>query len=170
MEIILNYKGLPCKKCGEIITVYSLSGLCRKCWCASHPCISQPVKQIIKNCIRCGKKIVSNTNLCDDCRVIFAIERHSNDLTHYHSLTVNGEHIAEHRYIWEKTHGKLSKDWIIHHLNGLKGDNRLENLIAMPRGDHDTETHRLEDALKARIRQLENQVKELETQLQGKLL
>jgi len=28
----MNYEGEPCKECGEVITVYSASGYCRKCW------------------------------------------------------------------------------------------------------------------------------------------
>lgn len=65
----------------------------------------------------------------------------------------------EHRYLWEKAYGPLPKGHIIHHLNGIKSDNRLENLAAMSRSDHHikhTEPYELRIlALEARIRELE---------------
>jgi len=66
----------------------------------------------------------------------------------------------EHRVIWEKTYGKLlPKDWIVHHLNGIRSDNRIQNLYAMPRGEHT----RLElaEAYKNRIRRLEKELTEV---------
>jgi len=49
--------------------------------------------------------------------------------------TPNG-YMGEHRYVWELAHGKLEKGWVVHHINGIKDDNRLENLIALPRHSH----------------------------------
>lgn len=44
---------------------------------------------------------------------------------------------AEHILVWEETHNKsLPKGWVVHHLNGIKDDNRPENLLALPRGEH----------------------------------
>ena len=37
------------------------------------------------------------------------------------------------REIWQEAHGPIPKGWLIHHLNGDTGDNRLENLAAVPR-------------------------------------
>ena len=37
------------------------------------------------------------------------------------------------REIWQEAHGKIPKGWLIHSLNGDKGDTRLENLAAVPR-------------------------------------
>lgn len=45
-------------------------------------------------------------------------------------------YVLEHRYIWEQAHGPLPKGTIIHHLNGVKDDNRLENLAALSRTAH----------------------------------
>jgi hypothetical protein len=61
-------------------------------------------------------------------------------------------YVLEHRLVWETHNGQvLPHGWIIHHLNGLKGDNRAENLVALPR-----QLHSLVLAAKAaRIRQLE---------------
>ena len=46
-------------------------------------------------------------------------------------------YIAEHILIWEQAHGKpLPKGWVIHHLNGIKTDNRISNLVALPKYQH----------------------------------
>ena len=37
------------------------------------------------------------------------------------------------RATWQEAHGPIPKDWLIHSLNGDKGDTRLENLAAVPR-------------------------------------
>lgn len=61
-------------------------------------------------------------------------------------------YVFEHIIVWEKEHGRyLPKGYIIHHLNGIKTDNRPKNLIAMKRGEH---IH-LAEPYKAKIRELE---------------
>lgn len=45
--------------------------------------------------------------------------------------------VAEHILVWEQTHGKLLPDgWIVHHLNGIKNDNRPVNLVGLPGKKH----------------------------------
>ncbi len=49
----------------------------------------------------------------------------------------------EHRVIWEEYYGeKLTKDEIIHHINFVKTDNRIENLYKYPNASEHVKAHR----------------------------
>jgi len=74
---------------------------------------------------------------------------------------VNG-YVFEHILAWEQAHSiPLPEGWTVHHLNGIKSDNRPENLAGMS-----SHAHRYILAEKAkRIKLLENKVKELEQSL-----
>lgn len=55
----------------------------------------------------------------------------------YKVLYNKGNHIKEHIFIMQNSIGrKLGKDEIVHHKNGDKGDNRIENLEVMGRAEH----------------------------------
>jgi hypothetical protein len=49
----------------------------------------------------------------------------------------NNRYIAEHRYIAEQKIGRyLSKNEIAHHINGIKTDNRIENIEVLTISEH----------------------------------
>lgn len=75
------------------------------------------------------------------------------DRSGYVQRIVCRKQIPEHRLIWEKYHGAIPQGWVIHHLNGIKTDNRIENLAAMPRKQHSPK--KILEPYKIRIRQLE---------------
>jgi len=79
----------------------------------------------------------------------------------HHRSGVNG-YIFEHILVWEDAHKiPLPEGWTVHHLNGIKNDNRPENLVGMPSRAH---SQVLAEKAK-RIKVLENRVMELEQSL-----
>lgn len=55
----------------------------------------------------------------------------------YKSLKIKGSRIDEHRKIVQDLIGrKLSKNEVVHHINGDKSDNRIENLQILSRSEH----------------------------------
>ena len=44
--------------------------------------------------------------------------------------------IAEHRAVWEEANGPIPDGYVIHHVNGDKRDNRIENLEMLTMNEH----------------------------------
>ncbi|MBU1449283.1 HNH endonuclease [Patescibacteria group bacterium] len=71
-------------------------------------------------------------------------------------------YVLEHILVWEQIHNKpLPKSWVIHHLNGIRDDNRPENLVAMPTLKH----IRLLSAKAKHIQDLEIRLTQLEAEV-----
>ncbi len=60
----------------------------------------------------------------------------------YRRIKVDGQDLMEHRVVWEEENGPIPLGHSIHHLNGNKLDNRLENLELLTRGQHSTHHNR----------------------------
>lgn len=75
---------------------------------------------------------------------------------HPHKTT--GDYIFEHRFIMEIKLGRyLNKNEIVHHINGIRTDNRIVNLCLVNRKNHEKNT--FIEQLKKRIRYLERKLR-----------
>lgn len=55
----------------------------------------------------------------------------------YYGFSLNGKEYREHRYLMEKHLGrKIKQSEVVHHINGDRLDNRIENLQVMTRAEH----------------------------------
>lgn len=77
----------------------------------------------------------------------------------YMVLSVAGRSHFEHRVVMERTIGRpLKRHEIVHHINGIRDDNRPENLAITTRSKHESRT--LIKALQRRICDLESLLKD----------
>ena len=54
----------------------------------------------------------------------------------YKQITINGVREYEHRIVWREHYGEIPKDYHVHHINGNKLDNRIENLTLISQKEH----------------------------------
>lgn len=125
-------------------------------------------------CADCGKPCTRKSVRCRQCdnRIRNGLRRGPlspswkggrGKTAHGYIQVLDGDRrVLEHRYIWEQANGPIPDKWVVHHFNGIKTDNRLENLVAMPRSHHGPRAHIDPSAYEARIRELEARIRELE--------
>ncbi len=61
-----------------------------------------------------------------------------------------------HRKVCRQAHGPFPRDWVVHHIDGIKSNNEPENLIALPRHLH--------DSLHSTMRRMKRQLTRIELQ------
>ena len=127
-----------CIDCGKLLSHWKFGGRCRVC--ASR--------------LRCGK-----ANRSWKGGRISAGMGYIKVYTPGHP-NASRNYVLEHRLIMEKYLGRyLAKEEIVHHINGVKDDNRIENLAVVNRHTHESNT--LLRIAQKKIRDLEEKLKVL---------
>lgn len=107
-------------------------------------------ESIRKNCLMCGKEFFRrNYNKLMFCSQKCSSKymrgdkspfyKNGSTITNgYKTININGKYVYEHRYIVEKLIGKkLKSDEVVHHIDGNKLNNKIENLKIMNKIEHD---------------------------------
>lgn len=76
---------------------------------------------------------------------------------------VNG-YVLKHILAWEAANSRqVPEGYVIHHINGIRSDNRPENLLAMPKRNHSPALNIKQ--IQSRLRQVEAELRRLKAQL-----
>lgn len=128
---------------------------------------------------KCGKRKGKAARICKSCDAEFKREQNTGErnptwkggrtahrdgyVQIRNGVGRNVGYTMEHRAVWEAANGPIPDRWVVHHLNGIKSDNHLENLQAMSRSHHGPRAHLDPTVYEKRIRDLEQQVRDLES-------
>jgi len=127
-------------------------------------------------CEKCGKEMSRRSKNCASCnmRLIRYQEKIAENGTRtnmgyirvhksladpkFHSMVNSQNHIMQHRLVMAQHLDRaLLRTEIVHHINGTKDDNRIENLVLLK----DSEDHTIITILDSRVRILEEEMKKL---------
>lgn len=155
-----KYYCKTCKKKIDCRTALYGSGLCSSCSRkGKHKKFSKKAKQNIREAIQNKWNSIYNKGLQG---------RFNNKGYYYikvpsHPYARKDKYVAEHRLVMEKSLGRYLKlEEIVHHINGIRNDNRIENLALVTRKTHEIGTFL--KLIQKRVRYLENKIKRLKCQ------
>ena len=154
---------IVCQRCGLLV---ENSGRSDRKWCFA---CRNPQKTAARKeregrtCLDCGTLISWASVRCRSCRgktlggagsVNFKGGRRIRS-GYWQVLVGPKRYVAEHRLVYEQAYGPIPAGYHIHHKNGDKLDNRIENLVAMTRSEHHKVSHTTIAELQAKIKELE---------------
>lgn len=137
-----NYESSICLNCGMLVTRKPRRKIQKFCSFACS-CAYRSKGRSEKQCPMCGKLFGADLSPAQLERAMYCSRTCSNHrtfnptTTRYHSTSVNGKSTPVHRAVMEAHLGRrLSTSEFVHHINGDKQDNRLENLEVMDPKSH----------------------------------
>ena len=181
----MKLKPKLCKICKNPIPIIDSPAYNRTFYCQNcKPVVLKAnqfryARRVNNTCKVCGKLIHPQSTHCKQHFQKFGVEHHAwkggrqenNDgyilaYAPQHPRTDKHHRILEHRLIIEQHLERLLKpSEFVHHLNGIRNDNRLENLAITDKYNHSTYT--LRKAMQKRIRELEVKLSQRLLPLQG---
>lgn len=177
-----------CKGCSQIFMGNLRTTFCDACRHARHSAATRrsQAKTDTSLCPGCGGLKRRNSKSCRSCnspanlpeKVRRGAEhpnwkggRYLDSAGYVMVSTGPNRREREHRFLWKQAYGPIPTGHVIHHVNGDKTDNRLENLVCLARSDHqkahaavDGERSHAIQGLEASIRQMQTRIRELESQ------
>ena len=134
-----NYIWMPCVQCGKERWTRFAKGIPRtkRCRYCGDRCRTGPAKHVTK-------------------KGYTTVYLYPEDF--FYSMAGKSGYVFEHRLVMAKHLGRLLHQWeFVHHKNGMKGDNRIENLQLIT-----SETHNAISILTNKMRYLEERITRLE--------
>ena len=124
----------------------------------SCPDCGKPMVRRAERCLPCSNKHRGETYRAENSGSWKGGRTEANGYIYLRTSHTGGgsAYTGEHRLVWEQRHGKLPRGWVVHHLNGIRDDNRIENLNAMSRRTHSPRL--MVEPYQRRIKELENQL------------
>lgn len=157
--ILENYSTLGCEECSKILEVpYRIvqQRALKKLKVSKFKHIDWTISKLnflLENYPYFGGRYVSDkldlpitaiNKKANELKVYYIPKHNSLTTEGYRELKIEGRRILEHRYVMEQHLGRVLKSTeLVHHINGNKLDNRIENLVLTNRSEHINE-HREE--------------------------
>lgn len=166
-KIFNKYQWTACPDCGYVrwVRLDSLNHLCRRCGSLRNRCKGKG------HGMWKGGRIVNGGGY---------VEVWVDKTNPYYQMANHYNYIPEHRLVMAQSLGRcLLKEEIVHHKNGIKTDNQIENLELTKNGKHATDHHKgytdgyekgYNDGLNKQVLELRTYISELENKLYGKIL
>ena len=175
-RILRPFKEKPCRTCGKAFERTHPNNIvcpsCRQKRLQEHEKARAIRTQ--EPCANCGKPRTRGSILCYVCSNQEKARRlHENSTGRvvkdgYVYIRVlygspgkgkGGFYRGEHILVWERINGKpLPKGFVVHHYNGVKDDNRPQNLLGLPRQEHHSHPREVLRLYERRILELEREL------------